>query len=423
MTAVAGILCSTLLAQTALKGAANRIDIPILAVRVSDDDGRRRTPITPIEIKRWVDHGNYIYAPSGIQFLYKTADGMVELKSTRLNNFNGNSDPDWQESRRAANRVAAEHPGKLTLIFRHGPGPHPISHAFSWIDSDFVIMPAFSVASVCGRPNMGTFPHEVGHFLGLWHTFAKTFETLAQADEWLKDHKGDVSSFDGDGLSDTAPDPLINALSCEHTSQVVLQGKTVKFDRENIMGYWYSPHHTLSRQQIEIVRWVARRRLQSGMLLSNPLRQSPVEAEGLEITERRGVHTNVQDMEKYGPGNWSGHAQLWIGGQPGDGLTLTVPVAKAGRYGLGVYLTMAPDFGQVQFGLDGERLGTPIDLYAPRVIASGRVVLTTRNFSAGRHTVRVGIAGKSPESRGNAVGIDCFEFTAEEPASKPSQTR
>ena len=190
MTAVAGILCSMLLAQTALKGAANRIDIPILAVRVSDDDGWRRTPITPIEIKRWVDHGNYIYAPSGIQFLYKTADGMVELKSTRLNNFNGNSDPDWQESRRAANRVAAEHPGKLTLIFRHGPGPHPISHAFSWIDSDFVIMPAFSAANVCGRPNMGTFPHEVGHYLGLWHTFAKMFETVAQADVWLKDHKG-----------------------------------------------------------------------------------------------------------------------------------------------------------------------------------------------------------------------------------------
>ena len=85
------------------------------------------------------------------------------------------------------------------------------------------------------------------------------------------------------------------------------------------MGYWYNPHHNLSRQQIEIVQWVARKRLQSGMLLSNPLWKSPVEAEGLEITERRGVHTNVQDMEQFGLGNWSGHAQLWIGGRPGDG--------------------------------------------------------------------------------------------------------
>ena len=125
------------------------------------------------------------------------------------------------------------------------------------------------------------------------------------------------------------------------------------------MGYWYSPRHNLSRQQIEIVRWVARRRLQSGMLLSNPLRQSPVEAEGLEITERRGVHTNVQDMEKYGPGNWSGHAQLWIGGQREMKLDTYRSVAEAGRYGLGVYLTMAPDFGRVQFGLDGEQPGHP----------------------------------------------------------------
>jgi len=40
-------------------------------------------------------------------------------------------------------------------------------------------------------------------------------------------------------------------------------------------------------------------------------------------------------------------------------------VAQAGRYRLGVYLTMVPDFGQIQFWLDGERLGYPIDLYAP----------------------------------------------------------
>ena len=86
-----------------------------------------------------------------------------------------------------------------------------------------------------------------------------------------------------------------------------------------------------------------------------------------------------------------------------------MPVAKTGRYQLGVYLTMGPDFGRIQPWLDGERLGDPIDLYAPRVIASGRVVLTTQSLQAGRHTIRFEIVGKDPESKGTDFGIDCFE--------------
>ena len=61
-----------------------------------------------------------------------------------------------------------------------------------------------------------------------------------------------------------------------------------------------TPDKTLSRQQVEIVRWFVRRRLQSGMLLTANLAwRSPLEAETLEITERRGVQTSVQPMEGF----------------------------------------------------------------------------------------------------------------------------
>jgi hypothetical protein len=176
------------------------------------------------------------------------------------------------------------------------------------------------------------------------------------------------------------------------------------------MGYWYNSSKTLSRQQVEIVRWFVQRRLQSGMLLTAKLAwRSPLEAETMEIVERRGVQTSVQRMEEFGRGNWSSNAQLHVGGKPGDALVLALPVAKTERYQLGVYLTMSPDFGRIQPLLDGERVGDPVDLYAPRVIASGRVILATRSLQAGRHTIRFEIVGKDPKARGSDFGIDCFE--------------
>jgi hypothetical protein len=411
MHALVGLVIAVLLAETADDHTLFRATVPIQAVRVSDDDGGRPAAISAAQIKRWVDRGNQVYASTGIHFLYKTSDGVVERKSTLLNNPTGTGDRDWLQFKRAGNQLAAEHPGKLTLIFRHGPGPRPTGGGFSWVDYDFVVMPGFEVTTICGRQNIGVFAHEVGHYLGLSHTFAREFETVAQADAWLKDHHGEVSSFDGDGLADTPPDPFIRAIQCDRASSVVLLGKRITFDRKNIMGYWYNSSKTLSRQQVEIVKWFVQRRLQSGMLLSTNLAwKSPLEAETLEIVERRGVHTNVQRMEQFGVGNWSGDAQLFVGGQPGDALAFALPVAKTDRYQLSAYLTMAPDFVQIQPWLDGERVGDPVDLYAPRVIASGRVNLTTRSFQAGRHTMRIEMVGKGPKSRGNAFGIDCFEL-------------
>ncbi len=410
MHALVSVVIAVLLAEPADDRASFRANVPVLAVRVSDDDGGRPAAISPAQVKRWVDRGNQVYGSTGIHFLYKTSDGMVERKSTLLNNPTGTGDRDWLQFKRAGNRLAAEHPGKLTLIFRHGPGPRPTGGGFSWVDYDFVVMPGFEVTTICGRQNIGVFAHEVGHYLGLSHTFAREFETVAQADEWLRDHNGQVSSFDGDGLSDTPPDPFIRAIQCDRKSSVVLQGKRITFDRKNIMGYWYNSSKTLSRQQVEIVRWFVQRRLQSGMLLTANLAwRSPLEAETAEIVERRGVRTNVQRMEEFGRGNWSGDSQLHVGGKPGDALVFGLPVAKTDRYQLGVYLTMAPEFGRIQPSLDGERLGDALDLYAPRPIASGRVILTTRSLQAGRHTIRFEIVGKDPKSRGSDFGIDCFE--------------
>ena len=128
-------------------------------------------------------------------------------------------------------------------------------------------------------------------------------------------------------------------------------------------------------------------------------------------------------MNGFGAGNWSGDTQLSVYGKPGSGLTFNLPVEKTGRYQLSVYLTMGPDFAQIQPHLDGEPLGSTIDLYAPRVIASGRVVITTRALRAGRHAIGIEITGKSPVSTGTELGIDCFEIAADEGEANPTKAR
>ncbi len=420
-----GVVIATVLAQAASKEAPKPIVIPIQAVKISDDDGRRPAAVSPAQVKHWIDYANAVYAGCGIRFRYAISDGFAERKSTLLNNIDGTSDSDWLQSKRLGNEVAAKYPRRLTVLFRHGAGPNPSGKGFGWFDYDFIVMPGFDGATACGRQNIGMFAHEAGHYLGLLHPFRREFETVAEADAWLKDHKGEVSSFDGDGLSDTPPDPFIKALQCGSDESVVLQGRKIAIDRTNIMGYW--PHHrkTISPQQAEIARWFARRRQQSRMLLQSiPAVKSPLEAEALEISERRGVRTSTRNMDNFGAGNWSGSTQLSVIGEAGNGLTINLPVEKTGRYQLSIYLTMGPDFGQIQPQLDGELLGSPIDLYAPRVISSGRVILATQTFQAGRHAIGIDITGKSEASTGTAVGIDCFELAAaEEDKSKSSKAK
>ena len=91
---------------------------------------------------------------------------------------------------------------------------------------------------------------------------------------------------------------------------------------------------------------------------------------------------------------WSNDGQLWwTGARPGDRLELALPVAKGGRYQLRAQLTKAVDYGIVQFALDGEKLGPPVDLFHDGVIPSGELDLGTRYLTAGDHALAVEIIG------------------------------
>jgi len=132
-----------------------------------------------------------------------------------------------------------------------------------------------------------------------------------------------------------------------------------------------------------------------------------VEGERMEVLARTGGNTQTQELGG-ADDKWSEGAHLWwTGGKPGDRLDLALPVAKAGRYKLSAQLTRARDYAIVQLSLDGKKLGEPIDLYNPQVVATGVLDLGAHDLAAGRHTMTLEIVGANEKAvKAYMAGVD-----------------
>ena len=106
----------------------------------------------------------------------------------------------------------------------------------------------------------------------------------------------------------------------------------------------------------------------------------------------------------------------WINAKPGDKLELALPVATGGNYTVGMQLTKAPDYGVVQFYLDGKKLGEPLDLYHPSVATTGLVNFGRRQLSAGEHQLTIEVLGANEKAVKNYMsGLDYVKL---EPVSE-----
>lgn len=384
--------------------------VPVQVFRVSDDDGGRRASVSPEDFENWVRFANNVFAPAGVAFIFSGAPlDFADLRSTLVNNMTGIGDPNWVQARSYANSVARMYPGKMLVFVRFGPGRGPTGGGFSWTDYDFIVLGGYGVVWHCGHASMEHFAHEAGHYLGLSHTFARTFPTVGAAESFFAANGPDPALFDGDGLGDTEPDPGIGAHECSPDQTVTLAGTVFALPRRNIMSY-YNEADSLSPMQIQRLRWTLDFRAAHGMTapVNNPA--APVlEVEALRVIQGSGCPHSVQDMSPWRPDRWSNGQQLFLGCADGGWLELEMPVRQGGRYAVDLYATLAPDFAKVSVSLDGRLIGS-YDGYAPFVAPSGKIGLGLQTLPPGDHTLRLQASGRNRSSRGYSFGVDCLEL-------------
>ncbi|MGE3076022.1 MAG: M43 family zinc metalloprotease [Dehalococcoidia bacterium] len=389
------------------------LTIRIQAFRVSDDNGQRQAHVTAEDVLNWVAFTNGIYAPAGISFSFNPSTDFIDVQSTLLNNMTGIEHPQWQQQRQLANSLQAQHPGSFAVFFRWGPDATPSGGGFSWYDYNFVVMGGWQDMGHCGHQHWEALGHELGHFLGLPHTFAtEPFANVAAAESYFVAHGKNVTVFDGDGLSDTPPDPGTRSLECLHTDSVSLAGAVFNLPRTNIMSY-YDEAHLLTPQQIERVRWVFEIRESAGGAFRKNSPALPKEAESFAGSSIAAVNSSygIQDMAAFGPERFSGGNQVfWVPNSQSGKITFKFVITTAGTYQIGLFATLAPDFGMLSASIDGTPTGPAIDGYAPLVVPSGRIALGSSYLAPGVHELTFAANGKNPASAGSAFGFDAFEI-------------
>ena len=398
------------------------VSMRVHAVFVSDDNGGRKTAITPSQVQAWVDKANEIYTSANIHLDFDPSPGSgdyEELRNTLINSMSGAGDANWIQERNAANAVAATTPHDMVTFFRWGPDPiYPTGAAFSGTDYNFIAATGFNDTYVAGHQNIGLFAHEAGHYLGLAHTFGPIFNTVAEAQNYYVSNGSNPAIFDGDGRADTAPDPFVTTAGEDASvTALTLGGTQFQLPRSNIMSY-YEPRSDVSPSQAATMRQaLVLRSGQSLTRLVDPTQGTRTEGEGKAPSVTKGFTLN-QPMDSF-LGKWSSDAQLfWSGGSPGSQLSFPFRVPAAGKYEIYGGFTSAPDFGIHTHIINGQS-SAPLDLFSRAVLPTGAVDLGAFDLKAGVNEWRVQIKGSNPMATPSQFGYG-LDYVLLIPVAEPA---
>jgi hypothetical protein len=140
-----------------------------------------------------------------------------------------------------------------------------------------------------------------------------------------------------------------------------------------------------------------------------------------QMIEGESMKPIVGDAEVQGLGsfgtNWSGNTQLWFRAQRiGAHSENEFQAPNAGKYKLTVRLTMAPDYGIVQIGVNGKNVGGPIDCYhglenGKQVVPTPPIDLGSVELKSGANILNMEIVGS--QKGGCLAGLDYIKLTPE----------
>jgi hypothetical protein len=238
-------------------------------IALSDDDGSNASTVSAADFVPALDSVNRVYRGTRIRFRYDPALDYQTMRSTALNQDLMFGDPAGEAS---GNAIAATMPRVIPIFLRLAGGgnsnaaPPP---GLTGIPKGISAGVAQNYIALPNRLDWVEFIayHEIGHYLGLYHTFpgwgSPGWASEQAVLDFMAANGGTLDAFDGDLIGDTPPDPeqALFALAgganykalngheyyCDH-SDVTATGTaggtatTVHFypDMLNVMSY-YSP--------------------------------------------------------------------------------------------------------------------------------------------------------------------------------------
>jgi hypothetical protein len=206
----------------------------LLVIALADTNGTAAGNVTPANFATLVTRVNRSFEGTMIRFAFDPASDFRGQGSTVLNREQAGSIA-------SGNAIVAAEQGRIPLLLRFGPDATPTGNgrgvpplppdapaghpvAPTW-QQDFVWLPNSLNLAAATMLNLGDgsfVAHELGHYLGLYHTFPGWSDvgaifsgtapaTAADADQALLNfiaaNGGTVSAMDGDRIADTPFDP------------------------------------------------------------------------------------------------------------------------------------------------------------------------------------------------------------------------
>lgn len=282
--------------------------------------------------------------------------------------------------------------------------------------------------------------HELGHQFGLLHTFSDLYAypsfSFRLAELARNGERDPLPMFDGDSsslVSDTPADAgagVYETLGFRlwdekpplkiHVTGKDGQAHVLDFrpDPYNHMSYFFEARQVhpsygricgyFSQDQCEIMNRLALLRFETA---GSPIDHSTTtglnfEFESLPSSGKSGVSLEVQGtpvVRLTQP--WSGGKHLWVRAEPEATVTFDFAVSSAGAFDLWFTGSNAPDYGIIQFIVNGVR-GAKWDAFANGWLPTGRRKIGRFELVQGANHLEVRSVGKHRLSLGYSWGLD-----------------